>query len=96
MISYTYLEGSQRDISVFSCYIFQVSLSKFQKIKILNGLEKKRKAARENVQKPRHVQAALKNNDNNFEEASAGTMRISNRQSSSRVNFKITNQCALL
>ena len=33
---------------------------------------KKRKAARENVQKPRHVQAALKNNDNNFEQPSAG------------------------
>ena len=33
---------------------------------------KKRKAARENVQKPRQVQAALKNNDNNFEQPSAG------------------------
>ena len=33
---------------------------------------KKRKAARENVQKARHVQAALKNNDNDFEQPSAG------------------------
>ena len=91
MISYTYLEsaGYFGFLLLYSCYALS-------KNKILNGLEKKRKAARENVQKPRHVQAALKNNDNNFEEASAGTMRISNRQSSSRVNFKITNQCALL
>lgn len=33
---------------------------------------KKRKAARENVQKARHVQAAQKNNENNSEQASVG------------------------